>query len=42
MAKKQEEKRDMTMEEYLLAQLDQPVLLKDGCPNSKPICGICA
>lgn len=26
---KQEEKRDMTMEEYLLAQLDQPVILKE-------------
>ena len=36
MAKKQEEKRDMTMEEYLLAQLDQPVLLKDGSTATKP------
>ena len=36
MATKKEEKRDMTMEEYLLAQLDQPVLLKDGSAAVKP------
>lgn len=35
MAKK-DEKQDMTMEEYLLAQLDQPVLLKDGSAALKP------
>lgn len=30
------DKKDMTMEEYLLAQLDQPVILKDGSVAVKP------
>lgn len=30
------QKQDMTMEEYLLAQLDQPVILKDGSVAVKP------
>ncbi len=30
------DKKDMTMEEYLLEQLDQPVLLKDGSIAHKP------
>lgn len=33
MAKQQEQQ---TMEDYLLSQLDQPVLLKDGSVATKP------
>lgn len=36
-----QQNQDMTMEEYLLSQLDQPVLLKDGSmaiePDGKPM-----
>ena len=30
------EEKQMTMEEYLLSQLDTPVLLKDGSIATKP------
>ena len=37
MAKdKQEPQQQMTMEEYLLSQLDTPVTLKDGSVATKP------
>ena len=36
MSKKTEPEQPQTMEDYLLAQLDQPVLLKDGSTATKP------
>lgn len=41
MAKKQEEEQPQTLEDFLLAQLDQPVIIKDGStamgPDGKPL-----
>jgi hypothetical protein len=41
MAKKQEEEQPQTLEDSLLAQLDQPVIIKDGStamgPDGKPL-----
>lgn len=34
--KKKESNEQMTMEEYLLAQLSEPVILKDGSTATKP------
>ena len=36
MAKDKEPQEQMTMEEYLLSQLDTPVILKDGTIMTKP------
>ena len=36
MAKKDNTQEQMTMEEYLLAQLSEPVILKDGSMATKP------
>ena len=36
MAKKDNTQEPMTMEEYLLAQLSEPVILKDGSTATKP------
>ena len=36
MAKDKEPQEQMTMEEYLLSQLDTPVILKDGTMMTKP------
>ena len=33
---KEQEKEQMTIEEYLLSQLDTPVVLKDGTMMTKP------
>ena len=35
MAKDKEPNEQQTMEEYLLSQLDTPVVLKDGSPMTK-------
>lgn len=41
MAKKEQPPEQQTMEDYLLSQLDQPVILKDGStalgPDGKPL-----
>ena len=36
MAKQNNQPQQMTMEEYLLAQLSEPVILKDGSTAVKP------
>ena len=36
MANKKEPQEQQTMEDYLLAQLDTPVMLKDGTIATKP------
>lgn len=41
MAKKEEPEQPQTLEDFLLAQLDQPVIIKDGStalgPDGKPL-----
>lgn len=41
MAKKEETEQPQTLEDFLLAQLDQPVIIKDGStalgPDGKPL-----
>lgn len=41
MAKKEETEQPQTLEDFLLSQLDQPVIIKDGStalgPDGKPL-----